>query len=169
MLFCNLFLYPGDFFLIKTKQETNPNNWNSKCTVNVNEHVCPPVCLCFSLTHTHTLQLLWLSLNKVASSSGKKWAGFCSVWLLPSICDNTNPVCLWASVGVHHHMIVCLCACTYSFIYLSSQACVHVCLCVCVCNEAWRPASNRECSKCSLFYFKSRQAVRSCCHCVWSS
>lgn len=82
----------------------------------------------------HTLQPLWLIKNKVATSSVKKWAGVCSVWLLPSTCDNTNPVC-------------------ESLLVFTS---------LCVNNETL--TSQKRAQLVFYFIFKRLQAVRSCCY-----
>ncbi len=132
------------------------------------------VCLSVSLPHTHThsrtLQL-WLSSNKVASSSGKKWAELSSVWLLPSTCDNTSPVCMWVCAGVHVRIIVCLYALIHSFIHsfihscVLTSLCVCVCVCVCVCNEAWHSPPNTKSSYCSLFRFLKACKLSGSCYC----
>lgn len=109
---------------------------------------------CLSLFFSHTLQLLWLSLNKVASSSGKKWAGFCSVWLRPSICDNTNTVCLCEPLWVFTATSLCVHVFIHLFVLTSSCArvSVHACACMCVCvmkPDVQRPIE----SAASVHYF----------------
>lgn len=129
-------------------------------TRNVNMNVCSSVCIC-CLSHTLThFQLLWLSLNKVASSSGKKWAWFCSVWLLPSTRDNTNPLCVCESLWLFKCALLCICVSVFIHSFYA-----HKLVCMCVMRPDIHLPTE---SAAGVHYFtlKSLQAVESCRFCA---